>query len=185
MNAANQNLALNASGDGSIYDSINATNFNYLDKLSSSSADGMKINFDPQLFEVLRNLESKTSNMSLDDGTMCGILPGGDQFNNSVLKNMSPFIFSPLPQREERYSRKVFVGGLPPDIDEGEWGASVVVFGVVGLVRAAGLGTVTFPVRYFPRCVCVCVCVLCHWEFSRQDYIGCVRVCVCVLITER
>lgn len=29
-------------------------------------------------------------------------------------------------ERIERFSRKVFVGGLPPDIDEGEWRQSFV-----------------------------------------------------------
>lgn len=49
----------------------------------------------------------------LDDGR-------GDQPLHSGLG--SPHCFTHQNgERVERYSRKVFVGGLPPDIDEGTW----------------------------------------------------------------
>ena len=45
-------------------------------------------------------------------------LPSTDQIVPSIWSlNCSPT--SELPDHVERYSRKVFVGGLPPDIDEG------------------------------------------------------------------
>ena len=45
-------------------------------------------------------------------------LPSIDQIVPSIWSlNCSPT--SELPDHVERYSRKVFVGGLPPDIDEG------------------------------------------------------------------
>lgn len=52
-------------------------------------------------------------NHLLDDGTLDQTVPNMN----------SPARGSPNPQtveRMERFSRKVFVGGLPPDIDEGE-----------------------------------------------------------------
>lgn len=53
-------------------------------------------------------------NHLLDDGTLDQTVPNMN----------SPARGSPNPQtveRMERFSRKVFVGGLPPDIDEGEY----------------------------------------------------------------
>ena len=51
-------------------------------------------------------------NHLLDDGTLDQTVPNMN----------SPARGSPNPQTErmERFSRKVFVGGLPPDIDEGK-----------------------------------------------------------------
>ena len=48
-----------------------------------------------------------------------------DGGHDQTVPNMaSPCRSSPNSQdRNERYSRKVFVGGLPPDIDEGTWHA--------------------------------------------------------------
>lgn len=47
---------------------------------------------------------------------------GEDESGDQVLAGLGPaHCFPPLNgERVERYSRKVFVGGLPPDIDEGE-----------------------------------------------------------------
>ena len=47
---------------------------------------------------------------------------GGGYLDNSILPLNSPARSSPHSvgsDSQERYSRKVFVGGLPPDIDEG------------------------------------------------------------------
>lgn len=47
--------------------------------------------------------------------------------DNSILPLNSPARSSPHSvgsDSQERYSRKVFVGGLPPDIDEGNWSHS-------------------------------------------------------------
>lgn len=49
-----------------------------------------------------------------DDGTL----------DQTVPNLGSPVNTSPGSERIERFSRKVFVGGLPPDIDEGEFGNS-------------------------------------------------------------
>lgn len=55
--------------------------------------------------------------------------------------SLTPALNSPTRcqngERMERYSRKVFVGGLPPDIDEGE-DTFVICWALLQLLPAAG-----------------------------------------------
>jgi hypothetical protein len=48
-----------------------------------------------------------------------GALVEDTSLDQTVPSLGSPVNTSPIGERVERFSRKVFVGGLPPDIDEG------------------------------------------------------------------
>ncbi|KAK3610414.1 hypothetical protein CHS0354_016593 [Potamilus streckersoni] len=122
----------------------------------SSSYDTMKFtNFESQLLDIMRSttidpneqMKSKvpflfgeeTSHM-LDDGGLDQTVP-----NLSTPTRGSPSSQTGI-ERVERYSRKVFVGGLPPDIDEEE---------ITGAFRRFGPLVVDWPHKaesksYFP-----------------------------------
>lgn len=55
----------------------------------------------------------------LEFGGEDGIPSNGDQAGVSALNGGGYPISAYRPDRPEKFSRKVFVGGLPPDIDEG------------------------------------------------------------------
>ncbi|WAR22201.1 CPEB4-like protein, partial [Mya arenaria] len=93
-----------------------------------SSCDTMKFtNFESQLMEIMR-----TTGMDQADQIKAGKVPhllfgedGAGLVEDGALDQTVPSLGSPANtspgnERVERFSRKVFVGGLPPDIDEEE-----------------------------------------------------------------
>lgn len=83
-----------------------------------------------QIMDIMRNdtvkrVYNEDNGMSslLDNDNLISVNPNG---NPSGVSNLSTGLFNTSPRgmamdmnKEERFSRKVFVGGLPPDIDEG------------------------------------------------------------------
>lgn len=83
-----------------------------------------------QIMDIMRNdsvkrVYNEDNGMSnlLDNDNLISV---GGNGNPSGMGNMSSGLFNTSPRgmtmdmnKEERFSRKVFVGGLPPDIDEG------------------------------------------------------------------
>ena len=76
-----------------------------------------------QIMDMMRNDGNKRAYN--EDGNMGNLLdteslmPGGGGGQSTGLFNTSPRAMPVDMNKEERFSRKVFVGGLPPDIDEG------------------------------------------------------------------
>lgn len=56
----------------------------------------------------------------LENGSFDQVVPNLAQLSGASPNSLSPFMM-------EHYSRKVFVGGLPPDIDEGTILVSVLI----------------------------------------------------------
>ncbi|NXW94056.1 CPEB4 protein, partial [Alopecoenas beccarii] len=108
---------------------------NSLIDIMRAENDSLKGKFRKRLFPAVRNWEdcflrvrkiSQSSLFPMEDGFLDD--GRGDQTLHSGLG--SPHCFSHQNgERVERYSRKVFVGGLPPDIDEDEITASFRRFG--------------------------------------------------------
>ena len=77
-----------------------------------------------QIMDMMRNDGSKR--VYDGDGNMTNLLdteslmPVGGGGQSTGLFNTSPRAMPVDMNKEERFSRKVFVGGLPPDIDEGK-----------------------------------------------------------------
>jgi hypothetical protein len=77
-----------------------------------------------QIMDMMRNdgvkrVYSEDSGMGsiLDTESLMSVGGGGQ---STGLFNSSPRAMQMDMNKEERFSRKVFVGGLPPDIDEGK-----------------------------------------------------------------
>jgi hypothetical protein len=82
-----------------------------------------------QLMDMMRNASNDgTKRVYSEDNGMGNMLDaeglmsaGGPPSSSSTgLFNSSPRAMQMDMNKEERFSRKVFVGGLPPDIDEGK-----------------------------------------------------------------
>jgi hypothetical protein len=81
-----------------------------------------------QLMDMMRNTSNDgVKRVYSEDSGMGSILDteslmsvGGPSSSSTGLFNTSPRAMTMDMNKEERFSRKVFVGGLPPDIDEGK-----------------------------------------------------------------
>lgn len=95
----------------------------------TSGLDTMKFtSFENQLIEIMRatnmsdpanQIKGKVPQFAFNDDTNLPLVEDGS-LDQTVPSLGSPVNTSPGSERLERYSRKVFVGGLPPDIDEDE-----------------------------------------------------------------
>ncbi|XP_057358093.1 cytoplasmic polyadenylation element-binding protein 2 isoform X3 [Manis pentadactyla] len=94
-----------------MYDSLN------MHSLENSLIDIMRAEHDP--------LKGRSSLFPIDDG----LLDDGHNDQVGVLNSPTCYSAHQNGERIERFSRKVFVGGLPPDIDEDEITASFRRFG--------------------------------------------------------
>ncbi len=120
---------------------------NNLDGLGPEKLAGLdnfrgNYNMDPHLFELMKSMDSSGNAPPalLDElgmGNMSGMdnfhgnlhsMPSMPQSRGGMMQNQGMHgmnnaysSLSGVPPREEGYSRKVFVGGLPPDIDEGNF----------------------------------------------------------------
>ncbi|XP_073898692.1 cytoplasmic polyadenylation element-binding protein 2 isoform X5 [Castor canadensis] len=94
-----------------MYDSLN------MHSLENSLIDIMRAEHDP--------LKGRSSLFPIDDG----LLDDGHSDQVGVLNSPTCYSAHQNGERIERFSRKVFVGGLPPDIDEDEITASFRRFG--------------------------------------------------------
>ncbi|XP_045190760.1 cytoplasmic polyadenylation element-binding protein 2-like isoform X2 [Mercenaria mercenaria] len=93
------------------------------------STDTMKFtNFENQLLDIMRTtnmadqanqIKGKVPQFMFNDDPS-GALVEDTSLDQTVPSLGSPVNTSPIGERVERFSRKVFVGGLPPDIDEEE-----------------------------------------------------------------
>ena len=81
-----------------------------------------------QAMDMMRNVPNDgVKRVYSEDSGMGSILDteslmsvGGPSSSSTALFNSSTRIMPIDMNKEERFSRKVFVGGLPPDIDEGK-----------------------------------------------------------------
>ena len=92
-----------------------------------------------QIMDMMRNVSSDgVKRVYSDDSGMGSILDteslisvgggcGGPSSSSAGLFG-SPRAMSMDMNKEERFSRKVFVGGLPPDIDEGKYVLNMNLF---------------------------------------------------------
>ncbi|KAJ6222955.1 hypothetical protein RDWZM_001500 [Blomia tropicalis] len=108
-----------------------------------SPLDSLRYSLEPQLLEIMRNSQNQ-------DNKIPGVFTNGDHtddkkhlkgknfarrrgkspfFTGNDSENLLADFASSNPDHTERFSRKVFVGGLPPDIDEEEITASFRRFG--------------------------------------------------------
>ncbi|XP_064440363.1 cytoplasmic polyadenylation element-binding protein 2 isoform X8 [Mirounga angustirostris] len=111
-NNSNTLLPLQVRMDRSrMYDSLN------MHSLENSLIDIMRAEHDP--------LKGRSSLFPIDDG----LLDDGHNDQVGVLNSPTCYSAHQNGERIERFSRKVFVGGLPPDIDEDEITASFRRFG--------------------------------------------------------
>ncbi|PFX16393.1 cytoplasmic polyadenylation element-binding protein 2-like [Stylophora pistillata] len=132
-----QSLSLNRQPvDGTILDDIPSLGNshgqnNELSNSLYSYQDSMKFpSLETRLLDIIRSPSDPPDNLSAFKYHLQkrGTSHAGDQIVPSIWSlNCSPT--SDLPDHIERYSRKVFVGGLPPDIDEDEIHASFCRFG--------------------------------------------------------
>lgn len=141
-------------GGSSLSNNLMTSNSDSLGSEKMGGLDSFRGNYpmDPHLFEFMKPMESpgNAPPALLDDMAFNNIsgmenyhsnlhsLPNMQQprsgMMQSVMQNQGmhgiPNTYSSLsgvPPREEGYSRKVFVGGLPPDIDEGERASFLLV----------------------------------------------------------
>ena len=92
------------------------------------SGDAYDMNSFHQIMDIMRN--DNVKRVYNDDNGMSSLLDNDNLISNgnpTGMGNMSTGLFNTSPRgmtldmnKEERFSRKVFVGGLPPDIDEEE-----------------------------------------------------------------
>ncbi|CAF0827016.1 unnamed protein product [Adineta steineri] len=94
-----------------------------------NSGDAYDMSSFQQLMDMMRNASSNdgVKRVYSEDSGMGSILDteslmsvGGPSSSSTGLFNSSPRAIQMDMNKEERFSRKVFVGGLPPDIDEEE-----------------------------------------------------------------
>ncbi|XP_054539695.1 cytoplasmic polyadenylation element-binding protein 2 isoform X10 [Pan troglodytes] len=107
----NSNTLLPLQDRSRMYDSLN------MHSLENSLIDIMRAEHDP--------LKGRSSLFPIDDG----LLDDGHSDQVGVLNSPTCYSAHQNGERIERFSRKVFVGGLPPDIDEDEITASFRRFG--------------------------------------------------------
>ncbi|XP_061325379.1 cytoplasmic polyadenylation element-binding protein 2 isoform X4 [Pezoporus flaviventris] len=107
----NSNTLLPLQDRNRMYDSLN------MHSLENSLIDIMRAEHDP--------LKGRSSLFPIDDG----LLDDGHSDQVGVLNSPTCYSAHQNGERIERFSRKVFVGGLPPDIDEDEITASFRRFG--------------------------------------------------------
>ncbi|KAM9087374.1 cytoplasmic polyadenylation element-binding protein 2 isoform 8-T8 [Megaptera novaeangliae] len=107
----NSNTLLPLQDRSRMYDSLN------MHSLENSLIDIMRAEHDP--------LKGRSSLFPIDDG----LLDDGHNDQVGVLNSPTCYSAHQNGERIERFSRKVFVGGLPPDIDEDEITASFRRFG--------------------------------------------------------
>uniref|UniRef100_A0A8C5LMT9 Cytoplasmic polyadenylation element binding protein 2 n=1 Tax=Leptobrachium leishanense TaxID=445787 RepID=A0A8C5LMT9_9ANUR len=117
------------SGDrGRMYDSLNMhTLENSLIEIMRAEHDPLKgrLNYSHPGTDSLLMLNGRSSLFPIDDG----LLDDGHHDQVGVLNSPNCYPGHQNGERIERFSRKVFVGGLPPDIDEDEITASFRRFG--------------------------------------------------------
>ncbi|XP_053920274.1 cytoplasmic polyadenylation element-binding protein 2 isoform X2 [Cuculus canorus] len=124
----NSNTLLPLQDRNRMYDSLN------MHSLENSLIDIMRAEHDPLKGRLsyphpgtdnLLMLNGRSSLFPIDDG----LLDDGHSDQVGVLNSPTCFSAHQNGERIERFSRKVFVGGLPPDIDEDEITASFRRFG--------------------------------------------------------
>ncbi|XP_051686061.2 cytoplasmic polyadenylation element-binding protein 2 isoform X4 [Oryctolagus cuniculus] len=124
----NSNTLLPLQDRSRMYDSLN------MHSLENSLIDIMRAEHDPLKGRLsyphpgtdnLLMLNGRSSLFPIDDG----LLDDGHSDQVSVLNSPTCYSAHQNGERIERFSRKVFVGGLPPDIDEDEITASFRRFG--------------------------------------------------------
>uniref|UniRef100_UPI00398ED864 cytoplasmic polyadenylation element-binding protein 2-like isoform X4 n=1 Tax=Pristiophorus japonicus TaxID=55135 RepID=UPI00398ED864 len=104
-----------------LYDSLN------MHSLENSLIDIMRAEHDPLKARSYGRRRGRSSLFPIEDGFLDD--GHGDQTVPGVLNSVNCCTSHQNGERIERYSRKVFVGGLPPDIDEDEITASFRRFG--------------------------------------------------------
>ncbi|XP_029203670.1 cytoplasmic polyadenylation element-binding protein 2-like [Acropora muricata] len=120
--------------DGTILDDISSLGNSHGQNSELSNSlypfqDSMKFpSLETRLLDIIRSPSDPPDSLSAFKYHLQkkGLSHAGDQIVPSIW-NCSPT--ADLPDHIERYSRKVFVGGLPPDIDEDEIHASFCRFG--------------------------------------------------------
>ncbi|XP_040191381.1 cytoplasmic polyadenylation element-binding protein 2 isoform X7 [Rana temporaria] len=128
-NNSNSLLPLQVRMDRSrMYDSLNMHSLeNSLIEIMRAEHDPLKgrLNYPHPGTDSLLMLNGRSSLFPIDDG----LLDDGHNDQVGVLNSPNCYSGHQNGERIERFSRKVFVGGLPPDIDEDEITASFRRFG--------------------------------------------------------
>ncbi|XP_030842086.1 cytoplasmic polyadenylation element-binding protein 2 isoform X3 [Strongylocentrotus purpuratus] len=133
----------NGTQNGTHHLSSNSTLFPFQDnpghQTQNTGMDHLKLaSLEHQLFDIMRGTDQPSMEFNAPRGTWSSALfPGSDNLlddgrHDQIVPSLSsPGHISPrsIEYPGERYSRKVFVGGLPPDIDEDEITASFRRFG--------------------------------------------------------
>ncbi|MEE6462465.1 hypothetical protein FKM82_001603 [Ascaphus truei] len=128
-NNSNTLLPLQVRMDRSrMYDSLNMHSLeNSLIEIMRAEQDPLKgrLNYPHPGTDSLLMLNGRSSLFPIDDG----LLDDGHNDQVGILNSPNCYSGHQNGERIERFSRKVFVGGLPPDIDEDEITASFRRFG--------------------------------------------------------
>uniref|UniRef100_A0A8D2IKA7 Cytoplasmic polyadenylation element binding protein 2 n=2 Tax=Varanus komodoensis TaxID=61221 RepID=A0A8D2IKA7_VARKO len=124
----NSNTLLPLQDRNRMYDSLNMHSLeNSLIDIMRAEQDPLKgrLNYPHPGTDNLLMLNGRSSLFPIDDG----LLDDGHNEQVGVLNSPTCYSAHQNGERIERFSRKVFVGGLPPDIDEDEITASFRRFG--------------------------------------------------------
>ncbi|XP_040191382.1 cytoplasmic polyadenylation element-binding protein 2 isoform X8 [Rana temporaria] len=124
----NSNSLLPLQDRSRMYDSLNMHSLeNSLIEIMRAEHDPLKgrLNYPHPGTDSLLMLNGRSSLFPIDDG----LLDDGHNDQVGVLNSPNCYSGHQNGERIERFSRKVFVGGLPPDIDEDEITASFRRFG--------------------------------------------------------
>ncbi|XP_059577569.1 cytoplasmic polyadenylation element-binding protein 2 isoform X2 [Alligator mississippiensis] len=124
----NSNTLLPLQDRNRMYDSLNMHSLeNSLIDIMRAEHDPLKgrLNYPHPGTDNLLMLNGRSSLFPIDDG----LLDDGHSDQVGVLNSPTCYSAHQNGERIERFSRKVFVGGLPPDIDEDEITASFRRFG--------------------------------------------------------
>ncbi|XP_036117599.1 cytoplasmic polyadenylation element-binding protein 2 isoform X6 [Molossus molossus] len=124
----NSNTLLPLQDRSRMYDSLNMHSLeNSLIDIMRAEHDPLKgrLNYPHPGTDNLLMLNGRSSLFPIDDG----LLDDGHNDQVGVLNSPTCYSAHQNGERIERFSRKVFVGGLPPDIDEDEITASFRRFG--------------------------------------------------------
>ncbi|XP_077156953.1 cytoplasmic polyadenylation element-binding protein 2 isoform X2 [Paroedura picta] len=125
---SNSNTLLPLQDRNRMYDSLNMHSLeNSLIDIMRAEHDPLKgrLNYPHAGTDNLLMLNGRSSLFPIDDG----LLDDGHSDQVGVLNSPTCYSAHQNGERIERFSRKVFVGGLPPDIDEDEITASFRRFG--------------------------------------------------------
>ncbi|XP_060135060.1 cytoplasmic polyadenylation element-binding protein 2 isoform X4 [Zootoca vivipara] len=125
---SNSNTLLPLQDRNRMYDSLNMHSLeNSLIDIMRAEHDPLKgrLNYPHPGTDNLLMLNGRSSLFPIDDG----LLDDGHSDQVGVLNSPTCYSAHQNGERIERFSRKVFVGGLPPDIDEDEITASFRRFG--------------------------------------------------------